>query len=109
MFISMLNLSICYLFMFGIRTITCASSCIYDVGNGQQLDIRPLGIANGKRPKYDNIPNSSPVPHTFNWNACFSYSKSDGGNCSNAAACYSKRNSFLTFKSSNMFYVIIYS
>ncbi|UJR36378.1 hypothetical protein I4U23_029102 [Adineta vaga] len=88
---SIFNVSICYLFILLIDTITCDSSCIYDVGNGQKLDIRPLGYANGKGPKYDNIPNSIPVPYTFNWNGCFPYSKSNG-NCTNAAACYTDRN-----------------
>jgi hypothetical protein len=90
MFVPMVNLSICYLFMLFIQIITSATPCVYDLGNGKQLDIRTLGNADGKKPKYDDIPNSTPVPFTFSWNACFSYSKSDGGSCSDAAACYSK-------------------
>lgn len=99
MFVRMFNLSICYLFMFLIQNINSASPCIYDIGNGETLDIRPLGNSNTKTPKYDNIPNSSPVPHIFSWNACFDYSKSDGGSCTDAAACYSKKNLvfFLTY------------
>lgn len=89
MFMFIFNVSFCCFLLYLIRTITCDSSCIYDVGNGKQLDIRTLGYANGKGPKYDNIPNASPVPYTFNWNGCFPYSKSKGS-CSNAAACYSK-------------------
>jgi hypothetical protein len=89
----MLRLSICYLFLFLIQTITCGTPCVYDVGDGQTLDVRPLGNANGKGPKYDSIPTVNPVPYTFNWNACFSYSKSDGGTCKDAAACYSKNKS----------------
>ncbi len=87
----MFNLSICYLFMLLVQTITSATPCVYDVGNQKQLDIRTLGLANGK-PKYDNIPNATPVRVTFNWNGCFDYSKSDGGSCTNAAACFSKKN-----------------
>jgi len=93
----MIKLSICYFVLFLIHTITCNTQCVYDVGNGQKLDIRPLGLANGKGPKFDNIVTVSPVPHTFNWNACFSYSKSGGGNCKDAAACYSKIKSFRNF------------
>jgi hypothetical protein len=93
MFVSLFNLSICYLFMLVIQSINSASSkCVYDVGNGQQLDIRTLGNNNGKTPKYDNIPNSSPTPFTFSWNGCFDYSKSDGGSCTQAAACSCKKN-----------------
>ncbi|CAF2399827.1 unnamed protein product [Rotaria sp. Silwood2] len=73
--------------MINIQTITCESSCVYDVGNGQKLDIRTLGYANGKQPKYNNIPNTSPVKSSLSWNGCFSYSKSDGGDCINAASC----------------------
>jgi len=89
----MLVMSICYLFMLLIPVITCETPCVYDVGNGQQLDIRPLGYENGKGPKYNNIPNATPMPHTFSWNACFPYSKPGGGSCTDAAACYSKKNS----------------
>ncbi|CAF0920440.1 unnamed protein product [Rotaria sp. Silwood1] len=87
MFVPMFYLSICYLFMLIIQTNTSESSCVYDVGNGQKLDIRTLGYANGKGPKYDNIPNPNPVKSTLSWNGCFSYSKSDSGNCIDAAAC----------------------
>ena len=93
----MIKLSICYLFLFFIDTITCATPCVYDIGNGQQLDIRPLGFENGKGPKYDKILPIGPVPYTFNWNGCFSYSKPDSGSCKNAAACYSKKNSLIDF------------
>ncbi|CAF1312053.1 unnamed protein product [Adineta steineri] len=88
MYVPMLNLSIGYFFILFIQTITCASPCIYDVGNGQQLDVRTLGNANGKTPKYDNIPTTSSIPHSLSWNGCFSYKKSDGGDCTNAAACF---------------------
>ncbi|CAF1034175.1 unnamed protein product [Adineta ricciae] len=91
MAVSIFNVSLCCLLLCLIQTITCDSSCIYDVGNGQKLDIRTLGNANGKGPKYDNIPNSSPVPYTFNWNGCFPYSKAKG-DCTNAAACYTDKN-----------------
>lgn len=67
-------------------------SCVYDVSGGRTLDIRPLGLSNGKGPKYDNIVITSPIPYTFSWNACFDYKKSDGGDCTAAAACYSKIN-----------------
>ncbi|CAF0741765.1 unnamed protein product [Rotaria sordida] len=87
MFVPILNLFIYYLFMLIIQTIASESSCVYDVGSGQKLDIRTLGYENGKGPKYDNIPNSSPTKSTLSWNGCFSYSKSDGGNCKDAAAC----------------------
>jgi len=93
MFIPMFDLSICYLFMLLIQTVISASPCVYDVGNKQQLDIRTLGFAKGKGPKYDNIPNTNPIPITFSWNGCFDYSKSKGGSCTDAAACYSKKNS----------------
>ena len=94
MFVPIFNLSIYYLYLFIIQTVTSSSSpCIYDLGNNQKLDVRTLGHDKGKGPKYDNIPNSIPVPVpvTFNWNGCFDYSKSDGGSCTNAAACYSKK------------------
>lgn len=107
MFVPLFNLSICYLFMLVIQSINSASpKCVYDIGNGQQLDIRTLGHDNGKTAKYDNIANSNPTPITFSWNGCFDYSKPDGGSCTNAAACYSKK--ILNFHF-NLFCVIIYS
>ena len=75
-----------------IQTIISNPACIYDVGNGLKLDIRTLGLANGKGPKYDQIPNIPPLTNTFSWNGCCSYSKPDDGNCTNAAACYSNFN-----------------
>jgi hypothetical protein len=92
--------------MLFIQTIISATPCIYDLGNGQQLDIRPLGLENGKGPKYDNIPNSIPIPYTFSWNGCFDYSKSGTGNCKNAAACYSKKIFSLISK---IFYLMLHS
>lgn len=83
-------LSICHLFILIIPTISSSSPCIYDVGQGKKLDLRTLGYANGRKPKYDNIPNTSPVRTSVSWNGCFSYSKSDGGTCKDAAACSSK-------------------
>jgi len=94
MFVPIFNLSVCYLFLLLIEPITSASPCIYDIGNDKKLDIRTLGNSDGKRPKYDNIPNSNPTPVTFSWNGCFDYSKSDGGSCTNAVACFSKKNYF---------------
>jgi hypothetical protein len=85
MFVHIFNLFIIVL----TQTIISDPICIYDVGNGLKLDIRTLGIANGKGPKYNQIPNIPPSTITFSWNGCFSYSKSGGGNCTNAAACYS--------------------
>ena len=83
--------------MFEIFLIVCIllpltpiqSSCVYDLGNGKTLDIRPLGQNNGK-PKYDNIPVRNPGPVLFSWNGCFPFSKSGGGDCSDAAACFSR-------------------
>lgn len=66
------------------------SSCIYNLGDGRTLDIRPFGLSNGKGPKYDSIVMTNPLPYTFSWNGCFPYKKSDGGDCANAASCYSK-------------------
>jgi hypothetical protein len=94
MFVSMFHWSIYYLLIILIRNIICDPLCIYNVGNDLKLDIRTLGFANGKEPKYDRIPTMSPSTNTLSWNGCFSYSKSDHGNCSNAAACYSKLNFF---------------
>lgn len=73
------------------RTCLSEPTCIYDVGDGTKLDIRPLGLSNGKGPKYDNIPMTSPLPYAFSWNGCFPYKKSGGGDCTDAAACYSKQ------------------
>lgn len=67
-----------------------SSSCIFDVGNGQTLDIRPLGFSDGQKAKYDNIAQKTPSPLVLSWNGCFPYKKSDGGDCVDAAACYSE-------------------
>ncbi|CAF3213947.1 unnamed protein product [Rotaria socialis] len=87
MFVPRLGFSICYLFILIIQRAASSSSCVYDVDHGQKLDIRTLGNSDGKRPKYDNIPNTSPVKSSLSWNGCFPYSKFDGGNCKDAAAC----------------------
>ncbi|CAM4766937.1 unnamed protein product [Rotaria magnacalcarata] len=79
--------SICYLFILIIQRTASSSSCVYDVGHGQKIDIRALGNSDGKRPKYDNIPNTSLVKNSLSWNGCFPYSKYDGGSCKGAAAC----------------------
>jgi hypothetical protein len=73
-----------------IRTINMQVSCVYDIDTSQQLDVRTLGIDNGRGPKYDQIQVTSPVPYIFSWNGCFAYKKSDGGNCDDAAACFSE-------------------
>ncbi|CAF3346652.1 unnamed protein product [Rotaria socialis] len=62
--------------------------CVYDIGDGLKFDLRTLGFAHGKGPKYDRISSINPTTKTFSWNGCYSYSKSDHGNCTNAAACY---------------------
>jgi hypothetical protein len=92
MFVPLFNVSIYCLFMLVIQSIDSATpKCVYELSKGQQLDIRTLGNKNGKTPKYDNIANSNPTPLTFSWNGCFDYSKSDGGSCTKAAACASKK------------------
>jgi hypothetical protein len=90
MFVPSVNLSSSYLFILLIQTIGGGPSCVYDAGNGKTIDTRNFGYTKGKGPKYGLIPNTSPGPLTLNWNGCFPYSKSDGGNCTDAAACYSK-------------------
>ncbi|CAF1075435.1 unnamed protein product [Rotaria sp. Silwood1] len=77
-----------FLLIIFIQIIICYSNCVYNIENGLKLDIRTLGYTNGKIPKYDQISNINPTRKTFSWNGCFSYSKSDNGNCTNAAACY---------------------
>ncbi|CAF3647122.1 unnamed protein product [Rotaria sordida] len=77
-----------YFFIVFIPIIISDPTCIYDIKDGLKLDIRTLGFTNGKKPKYDQISNINPTTKTLNWNGCFSYSKSDNGNCTNAAACY---------------------
>ena len=80
--------------MLVIRCIDSATpKCVYDLSNGQQLDIRTLGNKDGT-PKYNNIANSNPTPLTFSWNGCFDFTKSDGGSCTKAAACSSKKQLF---------------
>ena len=98
MFVWIFNLFVCSLFLL-IQTIFGAIPCVYDLDNGEKLDIRPLGNAKGKGPKYDQIPNPTPTRRSFSWNACFDYSKSDGGSCTNAAVCYSKTHISLSLSS----------
>ncbi|UJR09729.1 hypothetical protein I4U23_013958 [Adineta vaga] len=88
MSIKIFNSFICILLSSFIQIINCDSECIYDVDDGLKLDLRTLGFANGKGPKYDYISNANPTSNTFSWNGCFPYSKLDQGNCSDAAACY---------------------
>ncbi|CAF2829299.1 unnamed protein product [Rotaria sp. Silwood2] len=88
MFLSIFNLTTYYLLIVFIQTIISDPICIYDVEDGLKLDIRTLGFTNGKVPKYDQISNINPTKKTLSWNGCFSYSKVDNGNCTNAAACY---------------------
>ncbi|CAF1292646.1 unnamed protein product [Adineta steineri] len=84
----MFHLTIYYSLFILIQTVVSDSTCIYDVENGLQLDIRTLGFANERGSKYNQIIDTNPTTNSFSWNGCFSYSKFDGGNCSNAAACY---------------------
>lgn len=72
------------------QVVTSVSNCVYDVDNGLKLDLRTLGLDHGRGPKFDGISNIGQRPHTLSWNGCFSYSKIDNGNCTDAAACYSK-------------------
>lgn len=94
MFISLYNLFLCYLLTFFIQTVNSATPCVYDVGGQKQLDIRTLGLSNGKGPKYDNIPTTSSIPKSFSWNGCFDFSKTGAGDCKDAAACFSKKNEY---------------
>ena len=73
---------------FLIRRIVADATCIYDVGDGLQLDLRTLGLASDKGPKYSHISDADSTTRTFSWNGCFPYSAVNHGNCSNAAACY---------------------
>jgi hypothetical protein len=106
MLLHIFNFSICYSLFVLIQTIISDPICIYDVEDGLQLDIRTLGFANGKGPKYDRISNTNPSTVTFSWNGCFSYSKFDSGNCKDAAACYCKLNILLYLISKNNFFLV---
>ncbi|CAF1641989.1 unnamed protein product [Adineta ricciae] len=84
----MFNFNIPALLIGCIPIIICDPNCVYKVDDGLTLDIRTLGFADGKGPKYNHISNAATTANTFSWNGCFSYSTNDQGNCSDAAACY---------------------
>ncbi|CAF4078890.1 unnamed protein product, partial [Rotaria magnacalcarata] len=55
------NYCVEYLLILVIQTVLTDPICVYDIGDGLKFDLRTLGFAHGKGPKYDRISSINPT------------------------------------------------